>query len=503
MMAILNLSVRQHSLLPLASGLFTAQAIATLCVWRSNTHIRQSVDALQSAGWLTLPAGPAATTLDTLAAAFGGGLFFTLTIGAGLALGTWAGLYLWRWLFRGSPRLFALLAAGWLVLLAAVNARGWALFPSLLVTGVPLATAMAALHAPAKAPDRASRRWPVAPIALALLGGIWATQLDAGTFSVVRDHILLSNPVGRQVNDYYYRYTLYAAEVFKSFDQKTVRTWRLEGEVPAPTARRLTALLADRDVLETPGFRSVDLTVQPVQSRLVMRAPTGRRIESEAAAFFADPNRWLRAFSEAADPFGPFRRLTFAGLLFGFPVLLFVVVHGAAGRLAGALRQERAAAWLSAAVCLIVGLLLLVPVLAGRPTTIPADALGAALASEDWRRRVAALRHIDTEQIDISRYPQYKALLDSPRVAERYWLARALAFSRDAETHADLLALIDDPHPNVVCQAYYALGRRGDPSAIAPIKVRMVQSDHWYTQWYAYRALRGLGWRQARSTSAL
>jgi HEAT repeat protein len=59
--------------------------------------------------------------------------------------------------------------------------------------------------------------------------------------------------------------------------------------------------------------------------------------------------------------------------------------------------------------------------------------------------------------------------------------------------------LIHDPHPNVICQAFYALGEMGRRTAIGPIKQRLVELDHWYAQWYAYGALRKLGWRQNTS----
>ena len=101
--------------------------------------------------------------------------------------------------------------------------------------------------------------------------------------------------------------------------------------------------------------------------------------------------------------------------------------------------------------------------------------------------------------MEITDYPAYQLLLASPLVVERYWLARAMADSRSETTYHQLLQLIQDVHPNVTCQALYALGQRGRREAIEPIKMQMRASDHWYTQWYGYRALRKLGWRQTRS----
>ena len=133
------------------------------------------------------------------------------------------------------------------------------------------------------------------------------------------------------------------------------------------------------------------------------------------------------------------------------------------------------------------------------PSAINADTLAGALSARQWPLRVAALRHIAAHQIEIARYPQYLEIAASPLVVERYWLARALAGSRDSATYEQLIRLMKDPHPNVVCQAYYALGTRGRPAAIDPIQTQMARSGHWYTQWYGYRALRKLGWHQNRS----
>ena len=58
------------------------------------------------------------------------------------------------------------------------------------------------------------------------------------------------------------------------------------------------------------------------------------------------------------------------------------------------------------------------------------------------------------------------------------------------------MAFLDDPQPNVVSMAFYALGQRKDRKALGEIFRRIQMSDNWYTQLYAYRALRALGWRQ-------
>ena len=66
----------------------------------------------------------------------------------------------------------------------------------------------------------------------------------------------------------------------------------------------------------------------------------------------------------------------------------------------------------------------------------------------------------------------------------------------DLTFYNDLLSLLNDPQHNVVCMAFYGLGRRGEERAIQKIIGRIQSSDHWYEQWYGYKALKQLGWRQ-------
>jgi hypothetical protein len=504
MMLFPNIAIRERSAWPLTIGLVVTQAIATVFVRRSNFELRREVAAIDAAGWLSVPAGPAADTLDGWGAALGGGLFFTLSIGIGLALATWAILYLLQRLFPSRRMLLWIPVGCWLALVAAVNARGWVLFPTLFVVCTPLATMLASVRTvPVAAAGTAGKLWPVPLLTLVLLTGVWATQWNQQLFVTIRDHLLLSNTFGRSVNDFYYRYTLHAAECFKSFGQKTVRTARWDAPADADSARRWTRVLADQDVVTIPGPQPADVTVRASSGgMLTLASSSGDRLEVSPADFLADPNRWLSRFSEAGDRYAPFRRFTFVGLLLGFPILLYVAVDGAIGRLAGLFMRAPGLIWMRAAICLAIGLLLFIPMLAGRTKPVAPGDLRAALAADTWPLRVAALRQIEKRRVDLAAYPQYRSLLTSPLVVERYWVARALAHSREAAARNDLLALIRDSNPNVVCQAYYALGERGDRSAVATMRERMLQSGHWYTQWYAYRAMRRLGWHQAPLKSA-
>ena len=495
----MTLSIRRRSLMPIATGLATAQLIALFYVRQASLHQLQRVEALEAAGWLAIPAGPAAALLNSYGTAFWGGLFFTLSVGSGLTLATWALCSLWQRLFGCDRRLILGGAGVWLALIALVNASGWALFPSLFVVFVPSVTLLASVQrAPREAAGSTRTLWFLPLVTLVLLTALWTTQLNRQMFSTIRDHLLLSNTVGRQVNDFYYRYTLFAAQAFKSFEQQTIRSCRLDPSASPVSGVDWTPLLARHDVLTVSGNGPVDLIIAAVDKQLRLVSARGDVIEVLPADFRKDPRTWLRRFSESEDRYGPFRRITLFGLLIGFPILLYVCVDGMIGRAAKHLFREVAVVWIRSIVCFVIGIALFLPMLGSRADDIATDRLAEALAAETWTRRVAALRQIADLHLDIADYPGYRLLLESPMVVERYWLARAMAGSRSPAVYADLLRLMRDPHPNVVCQAYYALGQSGRRAAAKAIQKQMVQSDHWYAQWYGYRAMRRLGWHQTR-----
>ena len=111
---------------------------------------------------------------------------------------------------------------------------------------------------------------------------------------------------------------------------------------------------------------------------------------------------------------------------------------------------------------------------------------------------MGALKIIDKNNLEINQFISYPELLISTQIAERYWLVRTLGNSKSPATYNDLLLFLNDPHPNVRTMAIYAMGKRGGQDEIDDIMQVITTSDNWYTQWYAYKALRSLGWRQVK-----
>jgi hypothetical protein len=92
--------VRFYAMTVLFIGMFSTQVIATIHVYRSNLALLHTTIAVGDAGYLNVPNAQVMSHLDKLATAAAGGLFFTLSIGAGLSLLTLIAAWLWERVFR-------------------------------------------------------------------------------------------------------------------------------------------------------------------------------------------------------------------------------------------------------------------------------------------------------------------------------------------------------------------------------------------------------------------
>ncbi len=323
--------------------------------------------------------------------------------------------------------------------------------------------------------------------------------MDRHFFVDFRDNLLLSNPLGTKINHFYYTYTLYPAEVFKSLDQKILKTCDLQGIQEDSTVRSVERELLNHDYLPVGAEAAVDLKIAQEANALVFERRGRTILRSTAEDFLANPGTVLREFSSKTDRYALFRRFTFFSLLIGFPVSLYLLLYGMFRLVSGFFLDVRASSVVASTLCFLTGITVLVLFHQTRVRTTEVRDVAEALESERWRDRVAALKIIEQRGMEVADFQIYQSMLKSPHIPERYWLVRASGVSRQSETYNDLLAFLDDPHPNVVSMAFYALGQRGDSRAVKEILKRIETSDDWYNQWYAYRALRILGWKQTES----
>jgi hypothetical protein len=331
-----------------------------------------------------------------------------------------------------------------------------------------------------------------------LLTFLWTSNMDSHTFLDLRDCLLLTHPLGKKINGFYYDYTLYPAAAFKSLDQKLLKTCNLESIQEGPLLARMERELVNHDYLPTGNEVAADLKICREGDMLAFRNKGRTILQTTAAGFLSDPKRLLREFSEKSDNHGLFRRFTFFSLLFGFPSGLYVLCYGLFRFVLSFFLDLRTSSVIASALCFVAGIIILIPLLHGRGIKLEPKQVSKTLESQSWQKRVAALKVVERIGMEVGNSPAYQNLLTSPHITERYWLVKALAVSNQAATYKNLLAFVDDPHPNVVSTAFYALGLRGDPRAVGKILSRIQTSDDWYNQWYGYKALRALGWKQTK-----
>ncbi len=485
-----------YPVLVLTVGMLAAQVLGSVQVYMSNTDLYNMLLSLQEqGGYLLVPNRKIMEGLNEFGPAFFGGVFFTLSLGAALSSITFTAVWVWDRLLSRSrliPVLFMLALA---FCIYHINSLEFSLMATSYFIFIPAVTAAAALKL---MPGRFGKNGIVHVASFIVIALLCMSQLDKNIFVDFRDNFFLSNPVGMGMNDFYYKYTLYPAEVIKPLDQKTLKTFRLKDDMPMPSQERLRRTLLNYNYLNAGQAAAADLVIAMEGDDLLFKSRGREVLSISTGKFISAPGDVLKEFSIKSDRYALFREVTFISIIAGLPLVVYIVLYSLFRYITSYGLNSTASAVAASVLCVIVGAALIVPLELSREGTVKVEGLKEALQSGRWQTRVNALKVIEKKGLEVTDYGSYRTILESSSVAERYWLVRALGTSRRSESLKDLLVILDDPHPNVVSMAYYALGRRGYRGGVGEIIERINKSDHWYKQLYAYNALMELGWRQKR-----
>jgi len=480
-------------------GMLAAQVIATIQIYLSNAALHNNITAIKDAGYLAIPNQHILNILPNFGPAFFGGIFFTLSVGACLSLYSIAAMWIWTRLLSRNKYfliLFLLPLAGCIV---QANLHGFSPVVTSYFLVIPAVIFFATFKWITDQPEQ--RVWLkeiLHFVPVVLLTILWTFQMQGSMFLDIRDNLLLSNSFGRKINDFYYKYTLYPAEVFKSLHQKTLKTCSLGQIEQEPAERLLRNALISRDYLDVGIDKKVDLKIIKEADFLVLENRGKIILKTSLENFPSDNGKVLEQFSVKSDRHSFFRKFTLFSLVAGFPIFLYILVFSLFRFVFSFIPGLKNASAYASILCFITGIGLLIPFCQMGEKEVNVKNVTEALESEDRQERVEALKIIIQRKMEIGNYRVYQNVLKSAHVPELYWLVKALSVSRKSETYNDLLTFLDNPHPNVVCMTLYALGRRGDRSAVKKILKKIQTSDHWYCQWYAYKALRTLGWKQTK-----
>ena len=484
----------------LLPGLLSAQVLATIHVYLSNSRFYHSLIAIKAAGFLPIPNQQIMYGLQGFGPAFYGGLFFTFTAGAGLSILTLAAFWIWDRLFLRNKFVLILISLIWIGCLWQVNGQGFCPLVTSYFLVIPAVVIAAALRCmPSQHNQSIWLDGIVQFIPIILLALLWTSQINSHLFLNLRDHFLLSNSLGIKINDFYYKYTLYPAEVIKSLDQKILKTCNLKHIKEKRTKELIEKELLNHDYLNIENDLTVDLNIEKNNNILVFKNKHKTILKTTLREFLFIPQNILKKFSLKTDRHQFFRQFTLLSLLIGFPIILYVMLYALLHVISRFFLGSTTSTVLTSILCLLAGIISLAFFHFSKGENILWKDLAEALESERWQKRVTALKIVNQKKIEIGGFHAYSRILQSRHIAERYWLVRTLGVSRQPETYKQLLLFLDDPNPNVVCMAFYSLGRRGNVESAKKIMNRFETSDHWYEQWYAYKALRTLGWKQTKS----
>ncbi len=487
---------------PVFAGLFTSQIIAWAQVYLSDINYHKKMTAIYEAGYVCVPGGFVMETLKSFYPAFMGGLFFTFTLGAAITI-----ISLIFALFVKSE-IFALnrfniikLAVLWAVFQIFGYFQGMTFLTGLYFFIIPplvFLTALKTINLRQPVDKKIILIHLIFFVAMIISGSGYANHR---TFSIIRDKFLLSTKPGIAINNFYYDYTLYAAQVFKSMTQDQLRAVFTDCDnLREIMPKRLIRTLLYYDYLPVKNKNAADLTIILAKDELKFIKNENLIEKHKLREFYINPRDILKNISEKTDVNNFFRQITFLSLLFVMAISIYFAfwlpVYVIVKFLFKAPKGELISPVISGMLIIIT--LIVISVLPEN-SGITLDNLKNKLESENLCERVEALKYIDRKELDIGYFTKTDKFVKSPHFSERYWFIQGLRYSRIKSTYEANLALLDDPVINVAYSAYLAMGHRKEGKCIDEILKRITKIKKWYVQLYAYKALRRLGWRQTVS----
>ncbi|MEE4355831.1 MAG: HEAT repeat domain-containing protein [Desulfococcaceae bacterium] len=480
------------------AGMLLSQILSVFQVYLSNLRHYEKIRLLYENSYLPVPSLTVPERFTSLESAFWGGMFFCLTTGFGITFFSFSAARIWdRFFSRKKTALYPFLLF-WTGCLLLISKNGFSPLVSLHFLLLPPPVFFLTLRFIPPVPGKSGRLILLHIVCLALLAVIAGKGMGAGTFSLIRDRLLLSHPAGLFFNNAYYRYTLYAAQVFKNLRQDQLKTCRIENPDEIQNDLHLKQRLARYDYLTVPNGDKdiIDLVIRGQGKELIFRHRGQEILRCESAAFFRNTGDILKKFSRKTDRHVFFRSFTFISLLLISGLTVWMLLWLPIRILCGFFAKAYPAAFFSPVLSFLTAVMLLIFWHPGKTENIPEKEMGRMLHSPRLEERIRALQSIRRQKREIAPYGVHERMSRSPHITERYYLIRALSVSRSPDTYAVTLALADDPQINVAYRAFHALGARRDGRAVPEILERIQKSREWYIQMYAYKALRKLGWTQ-------
>ena len=384
-------------------------------------HLANTVSDVIREGYLAVPNALIHASLSNTDMAVYGGLFYTVTAGAlisFLALGA-ANLYLLVPDRRKRLSVICIVSLGFLIF--SINRNGFLALEtaSLILTPglIFLMTVVFFSHDKPVFSLKKALLHGMPPVILAFILLFFVQGTNSQIFSDFRDTFLMSNPVGMKINDFYYKYTLAPAEVFKSLDQKLIKTCVLTLDPASDSNRQpIENLLLARDYLVLDTCKDPDLTISTEGDTLVMRHHGHVIVKNHLTDFLARSNDILTEFSKKTDQYQGYRHFIGIALITGLPLLMYILMHGIFFGIIRPFLAGPRAAVAASFLCPLVGLIGFTVLYASSSDPVTPSNIRQHIASPSLTQRVEALKYISDHNVPIGEYPACLSSMGSTSV---------------------------------------------------------------------------------------
>ncbi|MBF0120575.1 MAG: hypothetical protein HQK79_17235 [Desulfobacterales bacterium] len=292
-------------------SIIIAQIISTLQVYLSNILLYKKLTILKNTGYLIVPNHLIYSKLLDFSTSFWSGLFFTLSIGIALYFVSFVLISI---LYRNKYFLF-IINLIWILTIFSLNYKGFCFISTAYFVIIPVIVFWTS-----KDIKPINHCFILLPIVIIFLIFF---QTQQNLFINFRDYVLLSNPIGTKINDFYYKYTLYPAEVFKTLSQKQIKTCSILNI----KAKYLENILLNYDFLCVENNNAVDLKITFKNNNLILQNAIGISIEKPLKIFLANPEEILKEFSKKEDRYPFFRMFTLISILISLFALFYLITN--------------------------------------------------------------------------------------------------------------------------------------------------------------------------------
>ena len=496
------------SIFILLTGLIFFHLFSTLQVYLSNTALLKILKTLKTTDYLLMPNSLIMAKLDDISVAFAGGVFFTLSVGTFIVLVSFGAAVIYYRYEKLKTGLAVVAVSSLLIGFLIINENGLCLVESMSCLLVPLFVFFLyglLFNTTDNRPDPEMIAVHFIPlIVLASLLIVTTLISKHKIFSDFRDSFLMSNSIGMKVNNFYYKYTLYPARVFKPYSMRLPKVCSVEANSEEKDTFLIKKRLIDMDYLVIDkghdGALIPDFIIQKNGKDLWLKYKGRTVIKTQVKLFTSKPWQFLKQFSKQTDKYGNYRQITSFALKTGFPFYMYILMHFILYIFfrvilsVFAIKEKNAIA--ASLCCFVIGSLSFVMMYNGSKFEATKENLISMLKSPITGERIAGLKFVDKKHLDITKFAAYDTRFKDNNIPEKYWYARAIGSSSAPDAYQELVKFLDDSHINVVCQALYGLGQLKKRAAVDLIIKKIETSEDWYVQWYAYRALKRLKWTQ-------